>query len=144
MRPPSRSRPVGKKRSAKTRRRSADPHRPFNDAVLKRARAIARKYRIILKPDPDLGWIGNSVEMPNVYADGRTPDACVRQTVEALTTAVATMLELGQAPPEASERKTQVNIRLTAEEKLLIASRAVQRGFRGISDYVRAAALNWS
>ncbi len=57
--------------------------------------------------------------MPLVMSDGKTPDACVRATREALTVTVATLLESGQTPPPpASENKRteQVNVRLTLEE----------------------------
>ena len=48
------------------------------------------------------------------------------------------------APPKAASsgnRMEQMNIRLDAEEKLLLQEAASQRGFRSISDYVRAVAL---
>lgn len=45
---------------------------------------------------------------------------------------LATMLELGQSPPDSSERTIQINIRLTPEEKVRIATESAQRGFRGI------------
>lgn len=56
--------------------------------------------------------------------------------------AVAVMLELGKRLPAArGQRTAQVNIRLTPEEKMALEEAAAQRGFRGISDYVRATAL---
>jgi uncharacterized protein (DUF1778 family) len=52
------------------------------------------------------------------------------------------MLERGQAPPAAAGRRTeQVNIRLTPEEKLTLEEESERKGFRGLSDFVRAAAL---
>jgi hypothetical protein len=71
-------------------------------------------------------------------------EQCCTDTREALTVAVATMLECGQSPPSpASEKKrdTQVNIRLTAEEKLRLVRSASNLGFDGVSDFVRYAAL---
>jgi hypothetical protein len=76
--------------------------------------------------------------------DGKTPDNCVQATRQALTTAVATLLESGQIPPSpASEHKRseQINIRVTPEEKLLLEEAARSRGFRGIGDYVRSTTL---
>jgi uncharacterized protein (DUF1778 family) len=35
----------------------------------------------------------------------------------------------------------QANVRLTPEEKAILESRAKAKGFRGLSDYIRAAAL---
>jgi uncharacterized protein (DUF1778 family) len=54
------------------------------------------------------------------------------------------MLEDGQVPPApASEQKRteQVNVRLTTEERLLLEEAAHNKGFRGISDFVRTTSL---
>jgi len=59
--------------------------------------------------------------------------------------AVATMIECGQRPPQpasAGRRVEQVNVRLTAEEKLLFTNAARNLGFKGISDFIRSTALN--
>jgi len=40
------------------------------------------------------------------------------------------------------ERTEQVNVRLTAEEKLLFTNAAMNLGFKGISDFIRNTALN--
>ena len=45
------------------------------------------------------------------------------------------------APARTGERTEQINVRLTASEKALLESRSRAGGFKGISDYVRAAAL---
>ena len=76
--------------------------------------------------------------------DGKTANQCIENTREALTAAVAYLLEEGQRPPQpASEgtRTMQVNVRLTAEEKALLEVTAKRKGFTGLSDYVRAAAM---
>ena len=57
---------------------------------------------------------------------------------------VAYLLEEGHKPPtpaQAGMRTAQVNVRLTAEEKVLLETTAKQKGFQGLSDFVRAAAL---
>jgi len=67
--------------------------------------------------------------------------------MEATTLAVATLLESGEHPPAPARdgnREHQMNIRLTAEEKLALEAAARQRGFRSVSDYVRHAALERS
>jgi len=110
---------------------------------MQRARTIVADYRIILDPDQRLGYIGSAVEMPTVFADGRTPDACVQMTRDALALAVATMLEMGKRPPTSpSQRTQQVNIRLTADEKTALEESALRMGFRGLSDFIRAAAID--
>ena len=130
--------------SAKSRSSSKAADRPFDAAVLKRAGAIAERYQIILQFE-DGEYYGRGLEMPYVMNDGKTPDACVRATREALTVAVATLLEAGEVPPApASEgkRTEQVNVRLTPEEKLLLEEAARSRGFRGLGDFVRSTALS--
>jgi len=117
--------------------------RPFEVDVLGRARRIAAQYQIILQFE-DGEYYGRGLEMPFVMSDGKTPDACVRATREALMVAVATLLEAGKtAPSPASENKRteQVNIRLTQEEKLVLEHAARSHGFRGIGDYVRSRSL---
>jgi len=117
--------------------------RPFDARMLNDALRIVSDYRLVLEPNKELGYVGSSVEIPSVFADGQTPDDCVKATREALTVAVATMLEMGRRPPTGrSTRSVQVNLRLTAEEKLALESAANRMGFKGVSDFVRAAALD--
>ncbi len=133
------------KSSTRKRKTSGPIDRPFEPAVVKQAAKIAGSYRLILEPEEGLGFLGRSIELPYVMADGATADACVAATREAMTAAVATMLEAGQRPPvplRQGARQTQVNIRLSLEEKLLVEESARRQGFRGVSDFVRAAALS--
>jgi len=126
-------------------KRSKRLDQPFDPGVLRRAEEIVEGYRIILEPSKELGFIGSSVELPMVFADGRTPDACVKATRSALTVTVATMMEMRKPPPTAKGTRTeQVNVRLSAQEKLALETAAAGSGFRGISDFVRAAALEKS
>ena len=76
-----------------------NPTDPFDPAILRVARGFAAEYQIILEASEDLGYMGTSVEMPTVFADGRTPASCRVATREALTLAVATMIECGDTPP---------------------------------------------
>ena len=116
---------------------------PFDPKVLSQARSIVGDYRLVLEPDEELGLIGSAIELPTVFADAKTPDACVKATREALTVAVATLLELGKRPPSGRHQRTQqVNIRLTPDERLVLEEEASRLGFKGVSDFVRAAALN--
>ena len=89
-------------------------------------------------------WYGHGLEQPGAGGDGATPEAAVADTREALVAVTATMIEKGQRPPAPAKegrRTEQVNIRLTAEERLHLEGRSQAQGFRGLSDYVRAAAL---
>lgn len=130
--------------SVRSRKSSRAIDRPFDAGILKRAREIVGRYRLILEEDPEVGFLGRSIELPGVMADGPTPEKCVKEVREALAGVVATMLEAGESPPipASEERRTdQVNIRLTSEEKLLLEEAARRKGFRGVSDYVRTVTL---
>jgi predicted RNase H-like HicB family nuclease len=113
--------------------------------VLAKARDIASQYRIILEPNKEVGFMGNAIEMPNVWGDGKTPDVCVHETREVLITVIATMLERGEVPPipgRDEQRTEQVNIRVTPTEKRVLEDAARSKGFRGISDFVRSTTLS--
>jgi len=131
--------------SVKSRNKSAKPKvdRPFDAKLFERARQIANQYRIVLEFSDGL-YFGKGVEYPGAMNHGKTPDECVANTRDILTTGVAYMLEKGEIPPApASEenRTEQINVRLTAEEKMRLEYTARSKGFRGISDYVRSVSL---
>jgi predicted RNase H-like HicB family nuclease len=116
---------------------------PFEAGILESARRIVRAYDLIVRYE-DGEWYGHALEYPEAMGDGKTVDACVRATREALAVAVATMLEAGQAPPPPARegyRSAQVNIRLTPEEKAVLESKAKSKGFRGLSDFIRTSVL---
>jgi predicted RNase H-like HicB family nuclease len=130
--------------SAKSNKSRKAIDRPFDPAILKRAASIAAGYQIIIQFE-DGGYYGRGLEMPMVMNDGPTPDACVEATRQSLTTAVATLLERGERPPSPASdarRSEQVNVRLTAEEKVLLDETARSRGFKGIGDFVRSTVLS--
>ena len=129
--------------SAKSSRGSQALDRPFDPRHLKQAREMAPRYQVVLRTE-DGEYFGHCLELPLVMGDGKTPDACVKSVREALTVTLAYMLEQGQRLPAAASdqtRATQVNIRLTASEKATLEQAAHRKGFRGLSDYVRHAAL---
>jgi predicted RNase H-like HicB family nuclease len=118
--------------------------RPIDSGVLARAREIAGQYKLVISPEPGVGYFGHTLEMPGAMADGRSIDACARAVLEATTAAIAVMIEGGERPPAPSadlKRDQQVNLRLTAEEKLRLEAAAGRNGFRSLSEYIRAAAL---
>lgn len=126
------------------RNNEQDISRPFDTAILGKAREIAGKYRIVLEPHPDGGYIGTSLEMPGAMGDGRTADACVKHVREALVVGVAYLLESGQAPPvSAGEqiRNKQINIRVTESEQRRLKEAAAAKGFTDISDFMRTTLL---
>jgi len=112
----------------------------FDETVLANAKEIIDGYHIIVEKDDKLGYIASSVELPTVFADGKKEIECFRAIQEALMGAVATMIACGQKPPQslsANKRTEQINIRLTAYEKILLTNKAVDLGFKGIADFVR-------
>jgi predicted RNase H-like HicB family nuclease len=130
---------------AKSKSSSKATRRPFDREILRRASEIASKYQIILQFE-DGEYYGRGLEMPYVMSDGKTPDACVTATRQAMTVAAATLLERGEIPPTPAslkKRSEQINIRLTPEEKLLLEELARSKGFRGISDFVRSTSLSY-
>lgn len=132
-----------KNSNAKGRPIKSDPARPFDPAIRARAKAIANDYEIVMWFE-DGQWYAHGLELPHTYGDGKTPAACISSVREGLVATVATMLEDGERPPapaRTGERTEQINIRLTASEKALLESRSRTGGFKGISDFVRAAAL---
>ena len=119
------------------------PSRPFAADIWEQAKATAADYQIILTNEDD-EWYGRGLELPNVFGDGPTPDKCIENTREALATAVSYILEQGQTPPAAAKqgkRTTQVNVRLTVEEKAILEGTARRKGFQGLADFIRASAL---
>jgi len=120
-----------------------DLRAPFEARVLESAKRVAHAYDLVLRFE-DGEWYGHALEYPEAMGDGKTVAACVRATRQALTVAVATMLEAGQSPPPAAReghRSAQVNVRLTPEEKAILESKAKAKGFRGLSDFIRSSVL---
>lgn len=127
--------------------RSRDSRTPSDNRLtsdaLKKARELVERYQIVLAFE-DGAWFGRALEMPMVFGEGPSPGACVRGTREALAVAAATMIDQGEAPPSPARqgiRSEQVNVRLTPEEKAILEAAARRRGFRGLSDFIRAGAL---
>jgi predicted RNase H-like HicB family nuclease len=129
--------------SAKSKKSAKAIDRPFDADLLARARLVADSYQVILSME-DGHWYGRGLELPHVFGDGPTVERCVEETRQALTGAVALLLEEGSrvpAPARENTRTHQVNVRLTAEEKILLETSSKRKGFNGLSDFIRAAAL---
>ena len=129
--------------SGKSKDTSGKIDRPFAADMLKRAKEIARRYQVIVWFEDD-EYYGRGLELPGVMADGKTAAACHAAVQEAMQFAVATLLEQGETPPPAAvegQRVEQMNIRLTAEEKLELETAAKQQGYRGLGDFVRTSAI---
>jgi predicted RNase H-like HicB family nuclease len=117
--------------------------RPFDAAVLGKAKEIVADYEIVVAFE-DGQWYGHGLELPGAHGDGKTPQAAVADTREAMIGVVAYMLEEGERPPEPARqghRTVQINIRVTPEEKAVLESRSRAKGFRGLSDFIRTSVL---
>ncbi len=136
-----RSKPARKDRREKADKKDLD--RPFDAKIWKAACATAAEYQVIVSCD-DGHWYGRGLELSNVFGDGPTPQKCLDSTREALAVAVAYLLEARKKPPTPArlgKRTQQVNVRLTAEERAMLAATAKKKGYQGISDFLRAVAL---
>lgn len=131
--------------SARSKRKSSpEIDRPFAASILRKASAAAQVYGIILWQE-DGEYCGQSIELPNCMGTGKTPEQCLRDTRELMTTAIACDLERGiePPPPAAANRRTeQVNIRLSPLERKRLEIAAQAGGYHGISDYMRDRALS--
>jgi len=129
--------------SAKSKKSSKSIDRPFDPHTMAKALKVADQYQVILAFQ-DGHWYGRGLELPNIHGDGKTVNQCVEDTREAFCGWVAYLLEEGQRPPTPARegtRTAQVNVRLTSEEKVLLEATAKRKGFSGLSDFVRAAAM---
>lgn len=118
--------------------------KPLDAGVLRRAREIVRGYRLVIQPSDRLGYIGHTVEVPTVFADGASPERCVKAVMQAQAGYVAMLLESGETPPSPvsdARREAQINIRVTAEEKMIFEEGARRGGFRNVSEFIRTSTL---
>lgn len=130
--------------SRKKRPGQTNLRKPFDPAVLSKARDLAASYQVLIWLE-DGEYFGRGLELPFTLADGKTPEECFDNVREAMTGTVAHMLERNETPPAPASdagRTEQVNIRLSRREKLLMEESARAKGFRGIADYVRARVLS--
>lgn len=133
------------KKSSKAKRKTIKQlSQPIDPAIMRRAKKLIVEYRLILEENDRIGYVGSSVEMPSVFAQGETAEACIKEIRQALAIAAATMLECGQKPPapaSSGKRDVQVNIRLTSDERMQMTETARRLGYKGISDFIRTLAL---
>ena len=116
---------------------------PFDKKVLAAAERLVDAYDLVIRREDD-GWVGHALEYPEAIGVGKTFQRCMEATRKSLLAGVASMLEDGDTPPipaRQNVRSEQVNLRLTPEEKAVLESRSRAKGFRGISDYIRASVL---
>jgi predicted RNase H-like HicB family nuclease len=136
------SRSVSQRSAHHAERDDYRPDRAFDPVIWSEAERLTRQYQVVLHCEED-HWYGRGLELPKVFADGATANECVAETRNAMQGVVAFLIESGKSPPAPANegaRKQQVNVRLTAEERLLFESAARRKGFAGLSDFFRSAA----
>jgi predicted RNase H-like HicB family nuclease len=117
--------------------------KPFDAGIWAEAGQLVARYHLVLHAVTD-GFSGTIVELPTVIARGKTPAECFEATRTSAQAAAATLMELGQKPPAPrgrERRDEQLNIRVTGEEKRSLEYAANENGYRNVSEFVRAVAL---
>ncbi|HEX8343076.1 MAG TPA: hypothetical protein VF624_19390 [Tepidisphaeraceae bacterium] len=117
-------------------------NRPFDPDVLRRALGIVEAYQYIVHFE-DGDFYARPLGLFRTMNDGKTCEQAIEKGIAIATTVVAYMLEEGQIPrcrpaktgQRASERA------IVETRKLVLEEAARARGFRGISDDMRTAAL---
>ena len=121
-----------------------DLREAFPADLWEKAERLSRSYRVFIDPDPDGGFLGSSEDFQRVFAEGNTPQACFDATQTLIAVSIATMLANDQRIPEPignGKRDRQINFRVSGEEKARMEAARKRRGFEGMGDFVRTAAL---
>lgn len=121
-----------------------DSPKTIKKASFRKAEKIVDGYKISTEPYESFGYIGSAAEFPTGFGRGKTHEECLRETKEALTRAVALMLDLGGTPPKSMAtqgRTAQINFRVTQTEKDLMKRAAAYFGSKGLGDFIRTAAI---
>lgn len=116
---------------------------PFSATVWRRATEVAGKYGMLVGAS-DNRFFAKCVEMPGIVVFGKTAEDAIEALHEPLTIAIASLLEADRkvpAPMVEGKRESQVNVKLTAEERVVVEAAAKREGFTGLSDFFRHAAL---
>jgi|WetSurMetagenome_2_1015567.scaffolds.fasta_scaffold924242_1 predicted RNase H-like HicB family nuclease len=118
------------------------PGLPTSSAIIE-AEKIVSRYHVIVERHERLGYFATAIEMPGTNAHGKTPNDCFKEIHQALIASVATLIDAGQPVPDVCDaaRSIQINLRVTPREKVLMTHAAKRLGFRGLSDFLRRAAL---
>lgn len=134
---------VMKKTSARGTSKKSAREGPFSAAVQRRAAELAARYSLVVSAS-DEGWSARCVEIPTAFAFAETEERALESARERVRVLLAFMIEQERklpAPMRESKRDSQVNVKLTAEERMVIEEAARQQGFRGLSDFFRFAAM---
>lgn len=113
-----------------------------SDAILRRAKEMSARYRLTLEQTGTGEYQARLAELPGLRIYGVSASEAEQRGRDALVVAIATMLEVGAAPPPPlAERRAQVNVRLSQEDRAFLESISRERGFSSLSEFVREAAM---
>lgn len=133
-----------KNSSARTRKAADLPAgiAPSAEAV-RQAEQLVGGYAILIERHEDGLFYGRGIEYPYLLGHGKSPASAHKMASDGLVAAVAADIALGNAPPLpfSDKRTQQINVRVSPMEKLRIEEVARRKGFRGIGDFLRSAAL---
>ena len=122
----------------------SDVREAFPSEVWEKAEHLSKRYRVSIDSDPDGGFLGSSQDFQRIFAEGKTPQACFSAAQTLIAVSIATMLANDQRIPEpigSGKRDRQINFRVSGEEKARMEAARKRRGFEGMGDFVRTAAL---
>ena len=116
------------------------------DLVGRDAFERASKFGIVITRSAGGKFIGTVREFPNVLVQESDAARCHEAMTTVLALAIADMLKGGRPVPSPGDvrRNVQVNVRLTDEEKRQIEAAGHIRGFSGVSDFMRTAAVQFA
>lgn len=107
--------------------------------LVQRARDIVQNYSMFISPHSKKGFRGRSVEFPEILVHAPDRASCLKKLEQVLTQVVLTVLKDGGTVPRPSDGRMteQLNFKLTFDQKLLVENLASQRGFSGLSEFIR-------
>lgn len=117
--------------------------RPLSREAMAEAERLADAYSILIERHDDGLFYGRGIEYPYLMGHGKTPAAAYKMARAGMVGAIASDIAAGDPPPPpATEKRTlQVNVRVSPLEKLRMEEIARRKGFRGVGDFLRNAAL---
>jgi predicted RNase H-like HicB family nuclease len=103
----------------------------------------AGRYTYIICPDDDDGFLGHAIELPAVFGEGSTIEACAAATEASVRAALHDMADRGEALPDAGADAADGRIELLLSQAEVDAFRAAAARLQigNVTDFVRSAAM---
>ena len=118
---------------------SQSPEQAFSPETLEQARTAAAGYGMVIRKTP-AGFKGSAPEFKGLFVRARpTLAECEQAVMDALVVHIADLLTEGHTLPTPG-RRSQLNIRISPEEKATLERAAAMLG-ESVSEFMRRAAL---